>query len=383
MRFKAFFFKLTILWVCAVLSFSAVAKKNEFQLSAKKYKPQNQKLIKKIWSASLKPGKPSKRYAPEASSPVLHDGVIYLGTHGKRFYAINAASGKVIWQYKNEEPIASTAVVGNGRVYFTDLGGRVLALDTDSGNLVWQREFDEELLGRPVLEGGKLILVKGEREILALSPESGEILWHETIPTFVRDLTMRGHADVVAENGRVYVGLSDGGLYALNAANGAVLWNHSLSVPLTTFKDIDGAIALVQNDLLVGGYFGQLYRMGRDSGKIQWSTPVVSGVAPLVVAGVVVVSNHSDGSLDGFDFASGKKLWSNEANGSVLSAPVQLGAFVFVTSDEGEAYLFDPVTGQQKQHMNVSGGAITGPLSDGNAVYVLTNTANLVAFAIQ
>lgn len=383
MRFKAFFFKLTVLLVCVCLSLSAVAKKNEFQLNSKKYKPQNQKLIKKTWSASLKPGKPSKRYSPEASSPVLHDGVIYVGTHGKRFYALNAASGKVIWQYKNAEPIASTAVVNNGRVYFTDLGGRVQALETNTGNQVWQREFDDELLGRPVVESGKLILVKGEREVLALSPESGEILWHETIPTFVRDVTMRGHADVVAENGKIYLGLSDGGLYALNAANGAVLWSHSLSVPLTTFKDIDGAISLVQNDLLVGGYFGQLYRLARDSGKTQWSAPVVSGVAPLVIAGAVVVSNHSDGSLDGFDFASGKKLWSNEANGSVLSAPVQLGDSIFVASDEGDVFLFDPATGQQKQHLSVSGGAITTPLSAGNVVYVLTNTANLVAFAIR
>lgn len=377
-HFMHFVLAVALLFVCVL---PAQGKKQDFRVTQKKYKPANQKILKQSWSVTLKSGRPSRRYDPESSTPVLHDGVIYVGTQGQRFYAVNATNGKKIWQYKHDEPIAATAVLGGGRVYFTDLGGRVVALNVTDGTLAWSQEFDQEMLGRPAIVDGKLILVKGEQEVLALSQESGEIIWHQFIRTYIKDITVRGHADLVADNGRLYLGLADGNIYALGTANGAVLWNRHLAVPLTTFKDIDGALVLHDDSLFVSGYFGKLYRLNKSSGQIVWSVPVAAGVAPLVTDQAVMVSDHADGSLHGYDRENGHKLWSNELNGSVLSAPVLFAGKVFVASHDGLAFLLKADNGSQLQRLGIGDGSINLPLATDSALYVLTNNGKLISFA--
>lgn len=358
----------------------AQAKKTDFSLSKKKYRPANQKILKQAWSLTLKSGRPARRYDPESSTPVFEDGVIYVGTQGQRFYAINATTGKKIWQYKHDEPIAATAVLGGGRVYFTDLGGRVLALNMSDGSLAWSQDFDQEMLGRPVLVDGKLILVKGEQEVLALSQESGGVIWHQFIRSYIKDITVRGHADLVADGDRVYLGLADGSVYALGTGNGSVLWNKHLAVPLTTFKDIDGALTLSGDSLFVSGYFGKLYRLKKSSGQILWSASVASGVAPLVTEGLVIVSDHADGSLNAYDREKGHKLWSNELNGSVLSAPVFFADRVFVAGDDGVAFLLKLDNGSWLQRLGIGEGSINLPLATESALYVLSSNGKLISF---
>ena len=191
---------------------------------------------------------------------------------------------------------------------------------------------------------------------------------------------MQGHADIVVDGSRLLLGLADGGLYALNASTGDVLWNQNLSIPLATFKDIDSALVTDADSLFVGGYFGKLYRLDRQNGRIVWSVAVPTGVSPLVIGGAVVVSDQGDGSLNGYDRTTGRKLWSNELNGSVLSAPVAYSDKIYVSSNDGEGFLLDPESGAQLQKIPLSSGSITSPLSDADWLYVLTNGAKLLAF---
>lgn len=369
---------ITIL-VLLALSFPALAKKDKaFELPGReKQKTVDQKIFAKDWSRSLKAGDSSKRYYPETSAPVSDGGTIYVGTHGGTFYAIDETSGKTSWKFENSEPISSTAAVTGDKIVFADLGGNVVCLGK-AGNQIWRVTLDREMLGKPLINAGRVYLLKGENTVVALSLDSGTVIWQKDIRTFVKDITMRGHASFLADAGGLFVGLADGHLYKVSLADGHVIWDKALAVPLKTFKDIDAQVTIDGDSLYVGGYSGAFYRINKDSGGIAWSTDVATGVAPVIYGDTVVVADTS-GNLIGLDKKTGKEQWLNELGGDVLSAPALVDGKIFVASFKDGAFVFEPTRGTQLQEVSVGDGSINAPLVNGNRLYVLTNSASLVA----
>ncbi|OVE80523.1 hypothetical protein BVY03_06080 [bacterium K02(2017)] len=372
--------KILLILLSISLCSSAFAKKKEkeFEFNTKKFKKQNTKVLKKLWSKSLKNGKPSKRYYPESSNPTLENDIIYVGTHGKVFYAVSTSTGKIIWEYKNDEPIASTASTNTQNVFFTDLGGHIICLNKQSGSLVWKNYFGDELLGRPLVDKNSLYLLKGEREIISVSTSSGQIKWNKSIQTYIRDITMNGHASFIKDQNSLYLGLADGRLYRLNASNGNTMWVKNLTMPLRIFKDIDATVVVNGDSLYVGGYFGAFYRIKKSNGSITWLSEVATGFPPLILDDLVVLSDIN-GTIYGIDKQDGKQLWFNELESGVLSAPAEYDNKIFVSTFKKDAYLINPDTGYQIQKISLGQGAITQPISANKKLYVLTNDAKLMA----
>ena len=52
------------------------------------------------------------------SSPVVANGIVYVGSDDGYFYALNASNGELIWKYNTYGPIQSAATVVDGVVYF-------------------------------------------------------------------------------------------------------------------------------------------------------------------------------------------------------------------------------------------------------------------------
>ena len=369
-----------------VLIFSLVfpqvgfSKKNDFTLAREKISKNFQKkILFSKWSLTLKSGHPQKSYVPEESELLYHDGVLYVGTHGGYFYAVETKRGKILWRYKNDEPIATKPTVSGDKVFFTDLGCKVIALNLSDGSLVWTQNFDREMLGRPLAVGGLILLLKDEQEVIALSQESGALVWNRFLRTYIPDMTMRGHSSLLVEGDRIYFGLADGQIYVLNPREGQILWQKSLSVPLSSFKDIDEAFVISGDSLYVAGYSGKMYRLNKSNGQILWSASVKTGVRPLVFGELVIASDLSEG-LVGFDKATGKQMWSNELEGSVLSAPVLYQDTVFVSTVDGSAFLVDPNTGTSVQRLSVAPGAITSPVVAEDHLFLLSHSAKLLAF---
>ena len=54
------------------------------------------------------------------SSPVVANGIVYIGSANYNFYALNTMTGAVVWTNTSNYDIQSTAVA-NGTVYFTSV----------------------------------------------------------------------------------------------------------------------------------------------------------------------------------------------------------------------------------------------------------------------
>lgn len=75
------------------------------------------------------------------SPAVVHEGVVYAGGHDGWIYAIDARTGKKIWDHKTGGHIMTTPQYRNGRIYAGSMDGYFRVLDAKDGSLVWQVKF--------------------------------------------------------------------------------------------------------------------------------------------------------------------------------------------------------------------------------------------------
>ncbi|MGH3252687.1 MAG: PQQ-dependent dehydrogenase, methanol/ethanol family [Trebonia sp.] len=84
-------------------------------------------------------------YAFEAT-PLVVDGTMFVSGWDGWVWALNAATGQLLWQYKHAVPFDTSLCCGNvnrgvavakGKVFVVTLNAHVLALDAETGKMVW------------------------------------------------------------------------------------------------------------------------------------------------------------------------------------------------------------------------------------------------------
>ncbi len=137
------------------------------------------------------------------AAPLVVDGVMYVtGPHGY-LWAIDAETGKKLWQYQHQIPIDVALCCGNvnrgaavarGKVYMATLNGYLVALDARTGTLLWQTAFadvraaESATLAPLVVKNLVLVGNSGAEygvrgHIDAIDAETGKRVWRRyTVP---------------------------------------------------------------------------------------------------------------------------------------------------------------------------------------------------------
>jgi alcohol dehydrogenase (cytochrome c) len=152
-----------------------------------------------VWSFSS--GVTHNHEAP----PIVNDGIMYVTTAFNGLYALDAATGRLLWSYVRELPEdvfpeVCCDVVNRGvglygdKVYMTTLDTHLLAFDAKTGEIVWDAVVDDYLSGSvmtlsPLIVRGHVMvgIAGGEYGVrgfvAAYDSESGEEVWKTyTIP---------------------------------------------------------------------------------------------------------------------------------------------------------------------------------------------------------
>ena len=260
------------------------------------------------------------------TTPLVHDGVMFLANPGNVVQAIDAVSGEVIWQYRSPLPedavrrgATRTLALYGDKVYLATYDAALVALDARTGEEVWRTvkaDYTQGFmqLGGPVIANG--VVVSGingcERYkeqtcfITGHDPDTGEELWRTSTialpgdpndaswgdtPPYLRaggDLWIPGSYD--AELGLFYIGTAQAkpwvaasrgmttrqdALYtnstlALNPTTGQVEWYFQHAPGETLDLDIVYERVLVDADgeqwLFTIGKDGILWKLDRRTG---------------------------------------------------------------------------------------------------------------------
>lgn len=185
------------------------------------------------------------------SSAAVSNGIVYFGCRDSKFYAVDAATGKQLWSLNNKGSwVISSPAVLDGKVYFaTSDTGLIHALDAKSGDPLFSIENKHwPLFSSPAISGDTLYIGSHEGKLLAIDLKSQKFAWtFETegskqngatytkpdgVPKYEAAFADFFYDDMVSgvqkmmsvgailsspaiANGTIYVGSTDGNIYAL------------------------------------------------------------------------------------------------------------------------------------------------------------------------
>jgi alcohol dehydrogenase (cytochrome c)/quinohemoprotein ethanol dehydrogenase len=141
----------------------------------------------------------------QEATPLVVDGVMYFTSAWSKAFAVNAATGKLLWSYDPKVPLEWGAnaccdvvnrgmAIWHGNVYFGTLDGRLVALDAATGKLVWDTltidpKWRYTITGAPRIAKGKVLIGNGGAEfgvrgyVSAYDAQTGKLAWRfYTVP---------------------------------------------------------------------------------------------------------------------------------------------------------------------------------------------------------
>lgn len=339
--------------------------------------------VKRIWSAKLGGG---SDYLRVALRPAGDGARIYAASQDGRVSAFDPETGKQVWRTDLDTELSAGPGVGEGRVVVAAKDGNAILLDASDGTEVWRASIAGESLARPLIQGDSVIVQTIDNRLQALTLFDGSARW--SIQQDTPSLTMRGSSSPVAVGTTVIAGFDTGRLVAADIDTGEIAWDVMLSPPqgrsdLDRLSDIDGALAVVGQDVYATGYQGRLAALAAESGQILWSRDLSSyeGVAANWNSLYTV---RDEGEIIALLRRNGSEAWRND---SLLrrepTLPIPFSTTVAVGDLEGYIHFFNAVDGEPVARERLGKKAITSdPLVMANRLYVQSDSGQLGAYVI-
>jgi outer membrane protein assembly factor BamB len=283
------------------------------------------------------------------ASPVVADGVVYIGSMSGIFHAVDAKTGKERWQFPADGPISATAAVTPERIFFQTNANTVFALSRD-GHEIWRHAAGANLewhnvaampdasdwdyyASSPLVVDDALVIGSGDGNVYCLDPATGNERWHYQTKSRVR-------ATPASDGKTVYAGSFDGTMVALDLKKGgAPKWKFK-TAGNTYFPngEIQSSPALADGLVLFGSRDANLYALDSKTGKEVWKNSHggswVIGT-PAVKDGVVYVGSSDAKFIRAVDLKTGAEIWTKDVGSNVFSSPAIAGGFLFAGAFDG------------------------------------------------
>ena len=242
------------------------------------------------------------------SSPVVHDGKVYVGSLNGMLFVVDAATGKLAWSVGTGDAIRGNPVISGGRVYFGSWDDHLYAVDLATQKLAWRADTGDIVQSTPAVDNGRVVVGSRSARLIAYDAQTGKEAWRHDYAdgSWVE-------SSALAAGGVFYVGSSDSlKLSAIAADSGRELWQ---------FK--------------TGGW--------------TWGTPVLANGA-LYIGAISGYPYYFEGVTltHGFfavDAATGRQKWrftpqptQGYVTGGVMGSPVIAGGVVYVGALDGRVY---------------------------------------------
>ena len=268
--------------------------------------------------------------------------------------------GKKIWQTPYGEVhngsgypgTRATPTFHDGRLYFVTSAGKVFALDADSGKVVWQKDLltaygagniQWGLTEAPLIVDGKVIVTPGGRggTVVALDPKTGEGIWAS--PDMGDTAAYCSARLLVSGEHRQIVTLTQKHVIGVDLRDGALLWQHKY----VNQYDIHAVSPLFVGDSIyvTEGYTEgtQVLALAEDgkSVSVRWQEKRLNVLhGGLVVKGGLLYGAAARGTWYALDAASGEIRGEipRAGKGVVVYADDRLYGY----NEKGEVLLVDP-----------------------------------------
>ncbi len=351
--------------------------------------------VKTIWNKGIGHG---ARYSRHFSSePIVYqDKLFVLNGYGEA-QALDASTGKLIWQTSITIEDDSNQALGGGLSYDDDTifvsspYAEILALEAETGVIKWRVLVNSPVRTAPTVKDGRVFIVTINNELEVFDSKTGTSLWSHA--GMMESAGLLGGGSPSVDGGVVVVPYSSGEVYALRVENGYQLWSDSLA----SFKRIDSVSSLphikarpvISQDLVIlVSHSGRTVAIDLRSGNQVWSRDF-GGVQSPAVAGNFVFLLTSDNQLVCLTRDKGIVRWTKQlpmindvkdaGTRIVWNGPLLAGERLIITGSNGKALILSAKDGKELSSIQLPGQAFVPPIIANNTIYFLTGDSELIA----
>jgi outer membrane protein assembly factor BamB len=255
------------------------------------------------------------------------------------------------------------------------------------GGLKWRVQTGGPVRSSPVVAAGLVYVGSSDGNLYAIDQRSGDIRWRADAGAAVT-------SSPAVVSGLVIVGARDGKWLAVDAATGAerwriatgaelaLPWGHESGDRYTSSPTVVGQVAFL------GSGDGVLRAVDVGTGKTQWQAHTAGRIrSSPAVSGNYVVVGDADGVVYAFDRATGTTKWKHETEGHTLrsgefgydrrtiqSSPAIVGERVFVGARDGFLYALELATGTRRWRFDHKISWVnSSPAVDGGMVFAASS----------
>jgi outer membrane protein assembly factor BamB len=309
------------------------------------------------------------------SSPVINDGLVFIGSADANVYAIDLENGHKVWEYPTGDFVEATPCVVNGCVFVGSSDNFLYALDAKTGSLKFKYETDNQILGAANWtrspDGQSIWILVGSYDniLYCLDSANGQLMWKYETDNYINGSPAVGSgivafggcdaqihvvsltdgseikkidtgsyiaASAAIFEGRIYVGNYDNVFISADIASGKILWKYT-----GADSPFFSSPAVNRDVIVLGCRDNRVHCIGRDDGKPLWTFQTLGEVdSSPVICGDKVIVGSEDGRLYMIRLSDGSKVWSYEIGQPVTSSPAIANGMVIVGSDDGYLYAF-------------------------------------------
>ena len=342
-------------------------------------------------------------------------GIIYAESDSGAVYALNAATGKQIWERTFPNEVMGNPVVEHGLVFIgmgntnfsfrelmnyksgqpvmrgTGMSG-IFALNAKTGKTVWRRNTLSEDMPTPAYLQGTLFEANGDGNVLALTASTGKLLWKKHIGGFDSMSSPVAWVNPQTKQGEVVASFSNPDqVVALAASDGKKLWTQTVKgsfdtglsdeVPTVDPQANVVVVNSVVNPKTVGGKLTTqlaVEALNGTTGKVLWydqlgrgsMPPAFKAGVPMIHKGVIYMNAPATDTMHAIDLASGHVLWGFKSKFPGRAAPTYYRGTLYF-ADGPFIYALNPASGHLI-HQFKAGGlfGIVNPVIVGGTVYM-------------
>ena len=338
--------------------------------------------FKVLWQKKLKSNKDT--YGYQLRPAPINDALFTADVDGG-VYRYQADNGQTQWQTNVDHVISAGPGVSETVVVVAGPDGQVTALDADSGSQLWQKTVSSEVLSPPVIDRNRVVIRSMDGRIYGLSINNGERQW--LFSSEVPNLTLRGTGTPLAKGGRLYAGLDDGDVVALNIDDGRVMWqqnvvNNQGKTEIDRLSDIDGDMGVVATDIYVTSAANQTLAVATESGQLLWRNNHGSSSGVTVSRRFIYLADN-DSVLRQIDRSNGELGWQvDDFKYRQLTRPVFYLGDLVVGDLAGYIHVIDAFTGKIQNRKQMGKDAFYGAVVvDGDVIYSYNKDGTLTAFS--
>lgn len=352
--------------------------------------------LAEVWSADIGSGADdSTRFV---GAPIAAEGVVFAMDTSSQVSAFNLKDGDTIWRTDLEPENDDEGHIGGGlafersRIFVATGFGIVFALDAKTGKTIWQEKIGIPMRTAPTVRGGRVFVVTVDNNLFALDARDGKTLW--THAGAQETATLLGGSSPAVENGVIVVPYSSGELFALKVDTGRVLWQDSLvsirrTDAVASLAQIRGRAVIDRGRVIAISHAGIMAAIDLRTGRRAWVRDIGGAESPWV-AGDFIFTITNDNELICVAREDGKVLWvrglprfenpKDLEDPIIWTGPLLVSDRLIVAGSNGEAFAVSPYDGHVLGVVDMPDGVSVSPIVADGTVLFLANDADLVAY---